>query len=161
MVVTSESSGGAARESTASIRFRAPLGYQAQNRAVTTEDYKTLLVKDYPDVESITVWGGEENDPPNYGTVYVSFKPTVGTTISEVTKRSIKNSLANDNSIVGINTEILDPEYIYVRVDSEINYNSANSSVDENALKQLVSNKIYEFGDEQLEKFDKGLRYSN
>ena len=158
--VVSKSSGGAERESISSIRRHAPSYFQAQNRAVTSEDFKSILVQDYPDVDSVHVWGGEENEPPEYGTVFISFKPSTGTIITEETKNSISDSLAKNRSIVAITPKITDPNYIHLVIDSTINYDEKSVSVSQESLKTLVNNKITTFGETFLEKFDRGLRYS-
>lgn len=158
--VVSASQGGAEKESIDSIRNTAPLSYQAQNRAVTADDYKTLLLQDYPDVDSITIWGGEENDPPSFGTVFISFKPSVGTSISEVTKNTILDTLATSQSMVGVKAEIVDPDYLYIRIRSEINFRTDLASISASGIAQLVRNKIINYGQDNLDKFEKGLRYS-
>jgi len=158
--VSSPASGGASRESVASVRQYAPAFYQAQDRAVTAEDYKSILAKDYPDVESVNVWGGEDNDPPEYGRVFIAFKPISGTIVTEETKDSIAKSLMNQKNIVAIDAKIVDPDYIYLIVDTTINYNPRTSSISEEALKVLVNSKIARYGDVNLEKFDKGMKYS-
>lgn len=158
--VSSPASGGASRESVASVRNYAPRAYQAQDRAVTSEDYKSILAKDYPDVESVTVWGGEDNDPPEYGRVFIAFKPISGTILTEETKDSIAQSLMNQKNIVAIDAKIVDPDYIYLIVDTTINYNPRTASVAEEALKVLVNSRITTYGDVNLEKFDKGMKYS-
>jgi len=160
VVVTSPASGGAERESKESIRFRAPLGYQAQNRAVTVRDYQSALIEDYPDVESVAVWGGEDNDPPDFGAVYISFKPQSGLIIPESRKRSIARSLIERKNIVGIRTQIVDPDYLYLRINSSVNYDPDLSSLSASSLANLVSNRIRDYTDTYLEKFKRGLRYS-
>jgi hypothetical protein len=160
VIVTSVASGGASRETLASIRKYAPRSYQAQDRAVTSEDYKSILKKDYPDVESINVWGGEDNDPPEYGKVFIAFKPISGTILTEETKDSIANTLISNKNIVAIDAKIVDPDFIYLIINTTINYNPRNTSLSEKALKALVSARIASFGDTNLEKFDKGLKYS-
>ena len=160
VVVSSESSGGSAREGSASIRFRAPLGYQAQNRAVTVRDYQSILVSDYPDIESVSIWGGEDADPPEFGSVIISFKPQSGLIIPEARKESIAKSLLESKNVVGIRTKIIDPDYIYIRVASDISYNVDTVSLSDAALKTLVKNNVESWISENLEKFTKGLRYS-
>tara|TARA_Y100001938_G_scaffold151048_1_gene245467 strand:- start:3456 stop:5288 length:1833 start_codon:yes stop_codon:yes gene_type:complete len=160
VIVKSFSSGGAERETSNSIRSNAPKSYQAQNRAVTIEDYKSLLAADYPDVESISVWGGEENDPPEYGAVIISFKPKQGTTITQATKDGIINSLVSNKGIVAIRAKIVDPNYINLLIKTTVNYDPVSISVEEQSLKTLVNNKITKFVDNDLEKFTKGLRHS-
>ena len=160
VIVKSASIGGAERESLESIRSKAPKSYQAQDRAVTMEDYKSILVRDYPDVESVNVWGGEDNIPPEYGKVFISFKPSDGTVITENTKESIARSITNNKSIVSITPVISDPNYIYLNVDITASYNPDNTTLSENSLKSLIRNKVRDYSDNFLEKFDKGLRYS-
>jgi hypothetical protein len=160
VVVTSKASGGANRESIESIRFRAPLGFQAQNRAVTVRDYQSILVNDYPDIESVSVWGGEDNVPPDYGAVYIAFKPQSGLIIPETRKTSIADSILTSKNIVGVRVNVVDPDYIYLRVDSTVNYNPDLSSVQASSLEALVSGRIRDYTDTYLEKFSKGLRYS-
>jgi hypothetical protein len=160
VIVKSASSGGAARESIASIKNRAPKSYQAQDRAVTTEDYKAILKNDYPDMESINVWGGEDNIPPEYGTVFISFKPASGTVVTKQTKESIKNSLVNSKSVLSITPKIVEPEFIYLNVNVVLNYDSDKTLLGQESLKTLVKNTITKFASNNLEKFDKGLRYS-
>jgi hypothetical protein len=158
--VVSPASGGAERETKLSIRNNAPKSYQAQDRAVTTDDFKSILIRDYPNMESINVWGGEENDPPEYGRVIVSFKPISGTIVTEQTKDSIINSIIKNKNVVSIDVRIEDPDYTYIRVNTTINYDARLASVTEESLKTMVKNAIINFGDTSLEKFDKGLRYS-
>jgi len=158
--VVSPSAGGSERESIDSVRFYAPLSYQTQGRAVTVDDYKSILVSDYPDIDSISIWGGEENDPPEYGRVIIAFKPSSGTVISQTTKDSIIDTLVSSKNIVGLQAKIIDPNYIYIRVNTEINYNPDYLSISADSLKTLVNNAIINFGDTNLDKFEKGLRYS-
>ena len=158
--VVSASQGGSERESVKSIKFYAPLSYQSQGRAVTVDDYKSILTKDYPDIESISVWGGEENDPPQFGKVIIAFKPSSGSIISQTTKDGIVNSIVANKNIVGLQAEIVDPNYLYVRVDTEVNFNSDLLSIGSSDLKILVNNAILNYADVSLDKFEKGLRYS-
>ena len=81
--------GGDVAESIESIKFFAPLGYSAQNRAVTAYDYKALIPKVYPNAQSVQVWGGEENDPPRYGAIYIAVKPYSGISLTETQKQVI------------------------------------------------------------------------
>lgn len=159
-VVVEPASGGAERETIGSIRFRAPIGYQAQNRAVTVRDYQSILVSDYPDIESVSVWGGEENDPPEFGTVFIAFKPESGLIIPESRKNSIANSLLESKNIVGIRAKVVDPDYVYLRIASDVTYNKDLASISQSAMANLVSNTITSWISTNLEKFEKGLRYS-
>ena len=84
--------GGAERETPAQIKFNAPKSYEAQNRAVTADDYKTLLLSQ-PTVNSVVVWGGEDNDPPTYGKVFIAIKPTTGDVLTATEKLNLMNSI--------------------------------------------------------------------
>ena len=94
-VVLSNSSepaaGGTSKESTSSIKLKAPRGFESQKRAVTKEDYITRLVNDYPYIDALQVWGGEENDPPEYGKVYLVIKVKDGYVLSDTQKEVLKN----------------------------------------------------------------------
>lgn len=158
--VVSAAAGGADRESIDSIRYYAPLSYQAQGRAVTVDDYKSILTNDYPDIDSISVWGGEENDPPEFGKIIIAFKPSTGTVVSQETKDGIVNTLVESKNIVGLQAKIVDPEYIYIKVNTEINYNPDNLSISAESLKTRVKNAILAYGNTNLDKFEKGLRFS-
>jgi hypothetical protein len=88
-----KAAGGGDREDLSSIRFNAPLSYVSQNRVVTADDYKTIIINNYANIETITVWGGEENDPPQYGKVYISIKPTNSSALTLVEKQFIKDQI--------------------------------------------------------------------
>jgi hypothetical protein len=85
--------GGSEQENIASIKFNAPRVNAAKNRAVTATDYEALILANYAGAESVSVWGGEDNDPPYYGRVIISLKPFSSFTISDATKESIKNNI--------------------------------------------------------------------
>lgn len=160
VVVTTPSGGGSNRESTESIRFRAPLTYQSQNRAVTIRDYQSVIQTEYPDIESVSVWGGEDNEPPEFGSVIIAFKPFSGLIVTESRKRAIENSLIENKNIVGIKIKIVDPDYVFLRISSEVNYDPDLSSLSAKSLATLVTTRIRNYIDNNLDKFDKGLRFS-
>ena len=160
VVVVSAADNGADRESIDSIRTYAPLSYQSQGRAVTVDDYRSILTNDYPNIDSISVWGGEENDPPEFGKVIIAFKPATGIIVSQETKDSIINTLVEKKNIVGLQAQIVDPEYVYIRVSTEVNYNSDALSTSAESLKTRVNNAILDFGTTNLDRFERGMRYS-
>tara|TARA_B100000029_G_scaffold198834_1_gene197177 strand:- start:480 stop:2354 length:1875 start_codon:yes stop_codon:yes gene_type:complete len=110
-------------EDISSIKYLAPRIYAAQYRAVTANDYKGIIPYVYPNVESVTAYGGEELDPPEYGKVFISIKPRNGSFLSQITKDSISTQL-KQYSIAGIKPEIIDLKYLYVEVDSSVYYNT-------------------------------------
>jgi len=117
----SRAAGGTAIESIESIRFNAPRLYETQNRAVTADDYKRIILRDNPDLEAISVWGGEDNDPPIYGKVYVAAKPLLGTLLSTNRKNAIKSAIRKYN-VQSIDVEMTDPAYLYVLPYVEVRY---------------------------------------
>ena len=123
LTTTSSASNGDNVEDIRSIKYLAPRIYAAQYRAVTANDYKGIIPYVYPNVESVTAYGGEELDPPEYGKVFISIKPRNGSFLSQITKDSISTQL-KQYSIAGIKPEIIDLKYLYVEVDSSVYYNT-------------------------------------
>ena len=124
---TTSASGGGDIEPIESIKYFAPRIYASQNRAVTARDYEAIVQKIYPNTESVSVVGGEELDPPEFGKVILSIKPKNGTTISDFTKTQILNDL-KQYSVSGINQEIEDLKLLYVEIDSDVFYDSSRVS---------------------------------
>jgi len=160
VTTVSTASGGADRDSISSIKFNAPKNYQAQNRAVTINDYIRLVQRDYPAAESVIAWGGQDNDPPVYGKVYMAIKPASGLTLSSTTKNSIKNDVLGNRNVVSISTELLDPDYLYLTFNSTVKYNSSKTSNTAAAIASSVSNTVYNFGVDNLKGFANEFRYS-
>jgi hypothetical protein len=156
---TDSSTGGSVRESISSIRFNAPKSYQAQNRVVTAEDYKTLLLKQ-PTVDSVIVWGGEDNDPPTYGKVYIAVKPTVGMALTSTEKNNLINTVIKPKKVLTVTTEIVDPEYIYLLVDITAKYNSDSTTLTEGSLTSLIENVVTDYNSSEINSFSKYFRFS-
>lgn len=161
VTVTSSASGGSAFESASSIRFNAPLFYQAQNRAVTANDYRSIIASNYGEADSVFVYGGEDADPPQYGKVFVSIKPKEGTLLTDIEKSDIaKNVLANQN-VLGIIPEIIDPDYIYLLINTDVTYDPAKTSLSETAVESSILQRVKLYADTELEKFDKNFFFSH
>ena len=158
--VISHAQGGGNPEGIDSIKYYAPRSYQAQDRAVTVEDYKTLVATQYGDAETVYVYGGEDAIPQQYGKVFISIKPKSGTSLSDFEKQSIKTSILEGKNIVSILPEIVDPEYIYVMVDSKITYDPARTTLTGETFKSLIKTQILNYVDNKLEKFGKNMFYS-
>ena len=156
---TDSSTGGSVRESISSIRFNAPKSYQAQNRVVTAEDYKTLLLKQ-PTVDSVVVWGGEDNDPPTYGKVYIAVKPTVGMALTSTEKNNLINTVIKPKKVLTVTTEIVDPEYVYLLVDITAKYNSDSTTLTEGSLTSLIENVVTDYNSSEINSFSKYFRFS-
>jgi len=156
---TDSSTGGSVRESISSIRFNAPKSYQAQNRVVTAEDYKTLLLKQ-PTVDSVVVWGGEDNDPPTYGKVYIAVKPSVGMALTSTEKNNLINTVIKPKKVLTVTTEIVDPEYVYLLVDITAKYNSDSTTLTEGSLTSLIENVVTDYNSSEINSFSKYFRFS-
>jgi hypothetical protein len=159
-VTTNQSSqNGAEIEEINSIKYFAPRIYSSQYRAVTARDYEAIIKKIYPDTESVAIVGGEELDPPEYGTVTISIKPKNGTYVSSFNKEQIKNKL-KQYSVSGINQKIIDLKILYVEIDSSTYYNSTQTSSEE-SLKTKVINSLTEYSKStDLNKFGGRFKYS-
>jgi hypothetical protein len=153
------SQNGSEIESIDSVKYFAPRIYSSQYRAVTSRDYEAIIKKIYPDTESVTVIGGEELDPPEFGSVSISIKPKNGTFVSDFNKQQIINKL-KQYSISGINQKIIDLKILYVEIDSSIYYNYAQVSAVE-SLKTKVVNSLTEYSNSvDLNSFGGRFKYS-
>ena len=123
-----------------SIKYMAPRMYSAQYRAVTPRDYEAIISQIYPATESVAVVGGEEMDPPQFGTVRISIKPKNGTYVSDFDKQFIKNELKN-YAIAGINSKIVDLKVLYVEIDSTVYYNTSQVATPD-TLKTKITNAL-------------------
>jgi hypothetical protein len=160
LTTTSNSSGGGSIESIDSIKLNAPFNYTAQNRAVTGADYKTLIPQIYPNVDAISVWGGEDNDPQIYGKVFASIKPSSGTTLTSDAKLTITTALKSYR-VMSIIPEIVDPDYLYLLLDVVFKYNSGATVFTKSELETLVESSVSTFNSTELLSFNKMFRHSN
>jgi hypothetical protein len=142
-----------------SIKYFAPRVYSSQHRAVTANDYETIIKRIYSDTESVSVIGGEELDPPEYGNVQISIKPKNGTFVSDFNKTRILNELKK-YSISGINQKIIDLKVLYVEIDSSVYYDYSKTSSSE-SLKTKVINSLTKYANSiDLNKFGGRFKYS-
>jgi len=151
--------GGANRETPAQIKFNAPKSYEAQNRVVTAEDYKSLLLSQ-PTVNSVVVWGGEDNDPPTFGKVFIAIKPTTGDVLTATEKINLINSVIKPKKVLTIQTEIVDPDYVYIEVSTSVNYDAKKTSLSSDSIKSLVLATIQNYSLTDLDTFGTYFRYS-
>lgn len=138
LLTQSSSQNGDEIENIDSIKYLAPRVYASQYRAVTANDYKGLIPYIYSNVDSVTAYGGEELDPPEYGKVFISIKPRNGTFLSSLTKQEISRSL-KQYSIAGIKPEIIDLSYLYVELDSSVYYNVNRSTRPESIRGKILN----------------------
>ena len=157
--VVERASGGVSQESIDSIRFNAPRAFQTQNRAVSKNDYSSLILSLNPDLAAINSWGGEENMPPIYGKVYVSVKPLVGTLISTARKSLIIEKIKEYN-VQSIDIVIVDPTYLYIVPTITIRYNPADTELSGSDIGNLVKQKIIAYEASNLNLFSKKFRFS-
>jgi len=161
IVTTSSASGGAEAADIEEIKFNAPKNYEAQNRCVTVFDYVTMIKKDYSGADAVVAWGGEDSDPPVYGKVYVAIKPTSGLVLTGAAKTLIKDTILKKRNVVGITPEIVDPDYMYLKVSSTVKYDSGLTTNSSSVLKSTITTAVTDFGTTNLKTFDKSFRYSN
>ena len=152
-------SNGAEVEEVSSIKYFAPRLYSAQYRAVTPRDYEAIIGTIFPQTESVAVVGGEELDPPQFGKVQISIKPKNGTFVSDFDKSQIKNRLKN-YSIAGINSEIVDLKILYVEIDSNVYYNSAQVSSSDNLRTSIIAGLNDYANNVEINKFGGRFKYS-
>ena len=160
VTATAAASGGASSESIDEIKFNAPKYYAAQNRAVTPDDYKAIILKNFPEAQTISVWGGEDNNPPIYGKTYICIKPKEASKLTNLQKEFIKNNILDSRNIVSITPEIVDPEFFNIKVTSFVYYNPRATTKTAAQIETLVKESIMRYNDDDLERFDSVLRYS-
>jgi hypothetical protein len=151
--------GGAEPETIQSIKYNAPLDYSSQGRAVTAEDYKLLVPRVYADTKSVQVWGGEDNDPPIYGQVYIAMQTNSGVTLTQAQKDTIARSLDRYN-IASVRPIFVDPVITNLRLDVNFKYNANSTTKTQGDLETLVRTAITNYNDNDLGKFDGIFRFS-
>lgn len=155
----SQSFGGQERETLERIKFAAPKSYAAQNRAVTTEDYEAILLNE-PNVGSVIVWGGEDNDPPAYGKVFVAIRPLIGTALTATEKKNLIDTVLKPKKVLTVATEIVDPEYINIIITANVKYDPDQTIETEASIKSKVLDTITNYNDTDLNQFSKYFRQS-
>lgn len=156
----SAATNGADKETIDSIKYSAPKAYAAQGRAVTKEDYIYLIQnnsKNVP-VESVSVWGGEENDPPVYGKLFCAIKPSGGYTLSPTQKQRLISDVIKPISVVTVTPEIVDPDYNYIKVTTNVLYDAKKTTNSSTQIRQLINDYIRSFGTQTLNTFNSILK---
>ena len=154
------SAGGAEQETSESIRFNAPLTFTSQNRAVTSDDYRAIIQREFTNISSISCWGGEDNDPPDYGKAYISIKPILAETLTQAEKDDITGSILKGKNVVSITPEIVDPNYTYLELDVFFKYNPNLTDRTSVELTSVVRDTISDYNFNNLNKFDGVFRHS-
>jgi hypothetical protein len=159
IVVNSVSQGGSPAESKESVRFNAPLFYAAQNRAVTTTDYESIVRKLYPNALSVSAWGGENDEQPIYGVVKIAITALSGSTLTNYTKQNIINKLKPYN-VASVRPVIVDPQITSILITSNIKYNTRLTSNSKETIQSNIINNINNYNDTTLQNFSGIFRYS-
>ena len=155
-----KASEGSERESIESIKLLAPKSFQAQNRAVTVADYEQLIKKQLGSIETMNIWGGEDNIPPEYGKVFICIKPQDAEEVSPATKLRIEEDILNRYNVVGVRPVIVDPDYTYIDMETTITVNLNNTTVDRGQLVTLTEQTIRDYFVSDLNSFGTSFRYS-
>ena len=150
----SAASGGSDRESVDEIKFGAAAQFSTQNRLVSFKDYESYIKKNYPSIDSLSVWGGEDETPPVYGKVYISLKPKTNYFISETEKTRIVEEIIKPKAVVAVDAEIRDPEYLYLLVENYVEYDKRKTTSSVESLKNAIRNSILVYRDTNIDKFD-------
>src|SRR6056300_1954132 len=154
------SAGGSDQETTESIRFNAPLTFTTQNRAVTSEDYSAIIKKEFSNIDSISTWGGEDNDPPDYGKVYIAIKPLLAEQLTTAEKTDITGAILKGKNVVSITPEIVDTNFTYLELDVAFKYNPNLTDRSSVELQSVVRDTITDYNFNNLNKFDGVFRHS-
>jgi len=151
--------GGSEPETKESIRFNAPLQYTAQDRAVTTTDYESIVKTLYPNALSVSAWGGEDDETPVYGVVNIAIKAASGSTLTETTKASIVKGLIPYN-VASVRPLIVDPETTSILLTSVAKYDKKGTSKSSDSIKSEIVTAITNYNATTLQKFDGVFRFS-
>ena len=155
----SVSQGGSEAETKESIRYNAPLQYTAQDRAVTTSDYEGKVLSIYPNAQSVSAWGGEDDETPVYGVVKIAIKAASGSTLTTQTKKDIVDRLKEYN-VGSITPQIVDPEVTSILLTCNAKFDAASTTKDAETLKSDIITKLTDYNTSTLQKFDSVFRYS-
>jgi hypothetical protein len=151
--VVSSSAGGSDRETVNSIKFSTASQFATQNRLITFKDYETYILQNYTYLDSISVWGGEDEEKPVYGKVLISMKPKTNYYISEAEKQRIIDEIIKPKAVVSTDVIIRDPEYLYLLIDNIVRYDARKTVLTEGVMKLNIRNAIINYSDLYLNKF--------
>lgn len=151
---------GSVSESIESIKFNAPRSYQTQERAITENDYRTLLLREFPEIQAISVYGGEKANPPQYGKVFISLDIENADIISDANKNNYRRYLSDKVPLATV-VDFIEPSFIYLSVNSSVKYNYTITDLSQNQLKTTVLSSIVSYSNQYLNDFNVDFRYSN
>lgn len=151
-----EASQGSEKESIDSIKFQAPKAYAAQKRAVTKDDYISIIQKNNLGItfDAVNVWGGEENDPPVYGQVFISLKPTGAYNLTQTQKQKLIMDVIKPSSVLTVTPSIIDPDYIYIKLNVNVYYDSTKTTRTTAELQSGIIDSIKNYAANNLNTFN-------
>ena len=152
--------GGREKESVDSIRYNAPKFNATKNRVVTASDYETLIRSRFSNINSIAVWGGEENNPPIYGKVFISIQPQPGSIITQADKDIIARDIIRPRSVVSIQPEFVTPIETYIGLNIVANYNKTLTTLTSSRIESEIRTVVQNFFVNNLNKLQKNFYYS-
>ncbi len=159
ITTVSNAQGGSEPQTKESVRYNAPLQYSAQDRAVTTSDYETKVLEIYPNAQSVSAWGGEDDETPVYGVVKIAIKAASGSTLTDTTKTDIVTQLRKFN-VASVRPEIVDPETTSILLTSTVKYDEKSTTKTAATIKSDVITSLSNYNTNTLSKFDGIFRYS-
>ena len=157
-IYSSASYGGIEKENIEQVRFRSPYFYSTQNRAVTNLDYQTLILKDFNNIDAVSVWGGEDNVPIVYGKVFISMKTKGNYVLTNLDKERIKEHLIRNRNVLTVTPEIVDPDYIYLILKGNVYYDQKTTTRTSSELLNLVKAAISDYVSDELNNFGSTFR---
>jgi hypothetical protein len=149
----SAAAGGSERETIDEIKFSASSQFATQNRLVTFKDYESYLRQNYPAIDTLSVWGGEENEPPVFGKVFISIKPKTNFFLTETEKQRIVTEIIKPKSIVSIDAEIVEPQFLFIIIESYVEYDKNKTTQSADAIKNAIRNAILIYNSTTLSNF--------
>ena len=152
--------GGSPSEGIDSIKYNAPLSFVAQERAVTADDYKSLIMKKFTGIDNVAAWGGETEVPAQYGRVYISIKPTATPFLTTTQKDEIIAYL-NKKKVIGLTPVLVDPEYTYINFEIFFKYDPSITSASAGSLSAAIKQTLIDYNQTRLNNFSGVYRHSN
>lgn len=152
--------GGSLPEDIESIRFNAPRLYASQNRAVNTNDYKSIIQSNFLEAKSVAVWGGEDNYPPVYGKTFICVKPKTTDYLTSAQKDVIVKDILYSKNMMTVKPVIVDPDYIDIIMETTVYYNDLLTTRTADSIKSVIIDTINNYNTTELQQFDGVFRYS-
>ena len=152
--------GGADGETLESIRYNAPLTYTSQNRAVTADDYRAIIQREFSNIDAISTWGGEDQATPDYGRIFIAIKPKTADKLTDDEKATVTGTVLQGKNVVSITPTVVDPNYSFLELDVAFKYNPNLTDRTDIELKAVVSDTIDDYSLNDLNKFDGVFRHS-